>query len=153
MFPAAEAAPGLCTSPPTCLMLDHSMERITGPQARPTTQRRYRVWHKTDDVGGRPGKVRLVDDAPAPRSIWWTPASTAKFRSHARHGTDALKFTANTKAVLMSYIIKGILDRKLPWAMVLLGVMISIVLELGGIPSLAFAVGVYLPISSSAPLL
>jgi hypothetical protein len=35
---------------------------------------------------------------------------------------------------------------------VLLGVMISVVLELGGVPSLAFAVGVYLPISTSAPI-
>jgi uncharacterized oligopeptide transporter (OPT) family protein len=52
----------------------------------------------------------------------------------------------------MSYIIKGILDRKLPWALVLFGVMISVTLELCGISALAFAVGVYLPISSSAPI-
>src|SRR3569832_2354685 len=52
----------------------------------------------------------------------------------------------------MSYIIKGILDRKLPWGLVLLGVMISLVLEMSGIPSLAFAVGVYLPLSSSSPI-
>jgi hypothetical protein len=52
----------------------------------------------------------------------------------------------------MSYIIKGILNRKLPWGLVLLGVMISIVLEMSGIPSLAFAVGVYLPLSSSSPI-
>jgi uncharacterized oligopeptide transporter (OPT) family protein len=56
------------------------------------------------------------------------------------------------KAMLMSYIIKGILDRKLPWGMVLFGVMIAIVLELCGVSSLAFAVGVYLPVSSSAPV-
>ncbi len=61
------------------------------------------------------------------------------------------KFDA-PKATLMSYIIKGILDRKLPWALVLLGVMIAVVLELCGVPSLVFAVGVYLPISSSTPL-
>jgi hypothetical protein len=36
--------------------------------------------------------------------------------------------------------------------LVLFGVMISIMLELVGIPSLAFAVGVYLPISSSTPI-
>src|SRR6185295_14210866 len=53
---------------------------------------------------------------------------------------------------LMSYIIKGILSQKLPWALVLLGVMIAIVLEMSGIPSLAFAVGVYLPLSSSSPI-
>jgi uncharacterized oligopeptide transporter (OPT) family protein len=57
------------------------------------------------------------------------------------------------KAVLMSYIIKGILNGQLPWGLVLLGVMLSVVLELCGIPSLAFAVGVYLPLSSSSPLM
>jgi hypothetical protein len=44
------------------------------------------------------------------------------------------------------------LDRKLPWGLVLFGVMIAVVLELCGVSSLAFAVGVYLPISSSAPI-
>ena len=34
----------------------------------------------------------------------------------------------------MSYIIKGILNRQLPWGLVLLGVMIAIVLEMSGIP-------------------
>jgi hypothetical protein len=53
----------------------------------------------------------------------------------------------------MSYIIKGILGGELPWGLVLLGVMIAVVLELSGIPSLAFAVGVYLPLSSTSPIL
>ena len=53
----------------------------------------------------------------------------------------------------MSYIIQGILDQKLPWGLVLLGALIAGVLELVGIPSLAFAVGVYLPISTSAPIM
>src|SRR6185295_1758427 len=61
------------------------------------------------------------------------------------------KFAA-PKATLMSYIIKGILDRKLPWGLVLFGVMIALTLEMSGIPSLAFAVGVYLPLSSSSPI-
>ena len=56
------------------------------------------------------------------------------------------------KATLMSYIIKGILNRQLPWGLVLLGVMIAITLEMSSIPSLAFAVGVYLPLSSSSPI-
>src|SRR5204862_3319586 len=66
-------------------------------------------------------------------------------------GTSVTKFDA-PKAVLMSYIIKGILSHKLPWTLVLLGVMIAIVLEMSGIPSLAFAVGVYLPLASSSPI-
>jgi uncharacterized oligopeptide transporter (OPT) family protein len=61
------------------------------------------------------------------------------------------KFDA-PKATLMSYIIKGILSHKLPWALVLLGAMIAVVLEMSGIPSLAFAVGVYLPLASSTPI-
>jgi uncharacterized oligopeptide transporter (OPT) family protein len=67
-------------------------------------------------------------------------------------GSQVNKFDA-PKATLMSYIIKGILNQQLPWALVLLGVMIAVVLEMSGIPSLAFAVGVYLPLSSSSPIL
>src|SRR5213596_3656729 len=66
-------------------------------------------------------------------------------------GSEVTKYDA-PKATLMSYIIKGILNRQLPWGLVLLGVMIAIVLEMSGIPSLAFAVGVYLPLSSSSPI-
>src|SRR5439155_4831718 len=47
---------------------------------------------------------------------------------------------------------RGILHRKLPWSLVLFGVMISVMLELVGIPLLAFAVGGYLPLSSSSPI-
>jgi len=53
---------------------------------------------------------------------------------------------------LMSYIIKGILNQELPWGLVLIGAMIAIMLELTGAPALAFAVGLYLPISTSAPI-
>jgi uncharacterized oligopeptide transporter (OPT) family protein len=67
-------------------------------------------------------------------------------------GSEVNKWSA-PKAVLVSYIIKGILHGQLPWALVLFGVMISVVLELCGVSSLAFAVGVYLPISSSMPLM
>ena len=49
-------------------------------------------------------------------------------------------------------ITKGILTQKLPWTLVLLGVAIALVLELSGVPSLPFAVGVYLPLSSSTPI-
>jgi len=66
-------------------------------------------------------------------------------------GTTVQKLDA-PKALLMSYIIKGILDRKLPWALVLLGVAIAVVLQMSFAPALAFAVGVYLPLSSSSPI-
>jgi hypothetical protein len=44
------------------------------------------------------------------------------------------------------------LNRNLPWELVLLGVAIALMMELCGVPSLPFAVGVYLPLSSSAPI-
>ncbi|HQZ81649.1 MAG TPA: OPT/YSL family transporter, partial [Pyrinomonadaceae bacterium] len=56
------------------------------------------------------------------------------------------------KATLMSYIIKGVLGQNLPWGLVILGAMLAVVLELCGVPSLAFAVGIYLPISTSSPI-
>src|SRR5438105_1451550 len=62
------------------------------------------------------------------------------------------KFSA-PKPVLMSFIIEGIMTQKLPWGLVLIGVFISIVLELCGLSALAFAVGVYLPLSTSTPIM
>jgi uncharacterized oligopeptide transporter (OPT) family protein len=49
-------------------------------------------------------------------------------------------------------VINGILRRSLPWGLVLLGVFIVVTLELCGVRSLAFAVGSYLPISTTAPI-
>jgi putative OPT family oligopeptide transporter len=65
--------------------------------------------------------------------------------------TKVQKYTA-PKAALMSFIVDGVLTRKLPWDLVLLGVAIALVLELAGVPSLPFAVGVYLPLSTSVPI-
>ncbi len=56
------------------------------------------------------------------------------------------------QAVLMSTVINGILRQSLPWHLVLLGVFIVVVMELCGIKSLAFAVGSYLPIATTAPI-
>jgi putative OPT family oligopeptide transporter len=56
------------------------------------------------------------------------------------------------QATLMATIIKGLLSRSLPWGLVLVGVFISITLELCGIRSLSFAVGSYLPIATTAPI-
>ena len=50
---------------------------------------------------------------------------------------------------LMATVINGILSRKLPWSLVLLGVMLVIGIELLGIRSLTFAVGAYLSIGTT----
>ena len=59
---------------------------------------------------------------------------------------------AAPQATLMATIIKGLLSQNLPWGLVLVGVFVSITLELCGIHSLSFAVGSYLPIATTAPI-
>jgi hypothetical protein len=66
-------------------------------------------------------------------------------------GVPLTRYSA-PKAQLFALIIDGILTRKLPWDLVLLGVFIALMLELCGVAALPFAVGVYLPISTSAPI-
>ncbi|KAB2917999.1 MAG: oligopeptide transporter, OPT family [Bacteroidetes bacterium] len=56
------------------------------------------------------------------------------------------------QATLMSTVIKGLLSNDLPWGLVIIGMGISAVVELCGISSLAFAVGAYLPLSSTTPI-
>jgi len=61
------------------------------------------------------------------------------------------KFDA-PKATLVSYIIKGILDRELPWELIIFGAMLALAMEFCGMPSLVISVGAYLPISTTAPM-
>ena len=122
-------------------------EKLTGPQAA-DDQNTYRVWQRLDPSGGPAQRYLVREDGTPAYLVDPGINGTHRFRPN---GQTVAKFDA-PKATLMSYIIKGILSRKLPWALVLLGVMIAIVLEMSGIPSLAFAVGVYLPLSSSSPI-
>ena len=56
------------------------------------------------------------------------------------------------QATLMKLVIDGVIDQSLPWNLVLLGVTIAVACELLRIPSLPFAVGVYLPVSTMTPI-
>jgi hypothetical protein len=109
----------------------------------------YYVVHKTTTESAPAGRY-LVNDAGVPVYLA-DPGINGVYDKLPNSNQTVAKFTA-PKATLMSYIIKGILSGQLPWGLVLLGVMTSIVLELSGIPSLAFAVGMYLPLSSSSPI-
>jgi putative OPT family oligopeptide transporter len=122
-------------------------ERVQGPQAS-SDPKEYYVWHYQDPSGGNAEKY-LVDETG--RLAYYVDPGINGAVKTLPSGEKVTKFDA-PKATLMSYIIKGILGGKLPWGLVLLGVMIAIVLEMSGIPSLAFAVGVYLPLSSSSPI-
>jgi putative OPT family oligopeptide transporter len=122
-------------------------EKLHGVQAS-SDQNAYRIWQRTDPNGGGAQRY-LVNDQGIP--VYLVDPGINGTHKLRPDGSSVIKFDA-PKATLMSYIIKGILSRKLPWALVLLGVMIAVMLEMCGIPSLAFAVGVYLPLSSSSPI-
>ena len=64
-------------------------------------------------------------------------------------GTD--KYPA-PQATLMATLIKGILSFNLDWQFVFVGVFLAIVMELCGIKALSFAVGAYLPLSTTLPI-
>jgi putative OPT family oligopeptide transporter len=122
-------------------------ERLSGVQAGGDTNK-YFVYYKTDTENGPAGRY-LVNDKGTP--VYLADPGINGVYDKRPDGSSVQKFSA-PKATLMSYIIKGILSGQLPWGLVLLGVFIAIVLELCGISALAFAVGVYLPISTSAPV-
>jgi putative OPT family oligopeptide transporter len=122
-------------------------EKLQGSQAR-NDPASYYVCHNTNPEVGQVGRY-LVNDQGAP--VYLSDPGINGVITERPGGGTVTKYNA-PKATLMSYIIKGILSGQLPWGLVLLGVFITIVLELVGIPALAFAVGVYLPISTSAPI-
>jgi hypothetical protein len=128
--------------------LGSTREKLQGPQAEGDPHS-YHVWFRPDETTGRASKY-LVDDTGKVRYL--VDPGVGGAHAYRPDGTKVAKFPAPT-ATLMSYIIKGILSRKLPWGLVLLGAMVAVVLEMVGIGSLAFAVGVYLPLSSSTPIL
>ena len=143
--PIKEVAPnGLRTD---VSKLSPAKQGLHGSQAS-SDQNSYFVWHKTDTTGGSAGKYFVNDAGEAVYLV--DPGINGTFAKRP-DGTEVRKFDA-PKATLMSYIIKGILNRELPWGLVLLGVMIAVVLEMCGVGSLAFAVGVYLPLAISAPV-
>jgi uncharacterized oligopeptide transporter (OPT) family protein len=74
-------------------------------------------------------------------------------------GQEATSYTGHTvkkldspKAQIMRLVVDGILTQKLSWGLILVGAFFAIALEILGVPSLPVAVGVYLPISTSATM-
>ncbi|MGA2653136.1 MAG: oligopeptide transporter, OPT family [Terracidiphilus sp.] len=80
----------------------------------------------------------------------YSPA-THQIEVHWIQGIGSVNAPA-PQAKLMATVINGILSRKLPWGLVLLGVALVIGIELLGVRSLTFAVGAYLPIGTTLPI-
>lgn len=87
------------------------------------------------------GSVIQILDTPTPEMI-------SQGLTHAI-GSD--KYPA-PQATLMATLAKGILSFNLDWQFVIVGVFIAVTMELCGIKALAFAIGLYLPLSTTLPI-
>lgn len=126
--------------------------KLTLRQQAPGDPAEYFVWH-VDQGEAEAQKIpagKYLVDAKGQIRYLVDPGITGRL-TRRDDGTEVRKYGA-PQTELMAMITQGILTRKLPWTLVLLGVFVALVLELAGVPSLPFAVGVYLPFSTSAPV-
>ena len=65
-------------------------------------------------------------------------------------GTDKL---AAPQATMMKMIVEGVMSGNLPWSLIFIGAFIAIVIELLGVPALPVAIGLYLPLELSVPIM
>ena len=118
----------------------------------PGDETSYHVWRVNQMEAEQqriPRGKYLVDDGGRIRYL--VDPGIMGVRSHRDDGSEVRKYGA-PQTVLMALITDGILAQKLPWTLVMLGVLVAVVLELSRVPSLPFAVGVYLPLSLSTPV-
>ncbi len=119
-------------------------------ETAPEDPNTYYVWHATEGnvEGVRPGKYLVNDQG----QICWLvdPGINGRLK-HRDDGTEVEKYP-QPQARLFALITHGILNQKLPWTLVMLGVLIAIVMELSGVSALPFAVGMYLPLLSLSPI-
>ncbi len=78
-------------------------------------------------------------------------AGTKQIRFQWAQGIGSDKAPA-PQARLMATVISGILNQRLPWRLVLMGVALVIAIEILGVRSLAFATGSYLPLGTTAAM-
>jgi putative OPT family oligopeptide transporter len=77
--------------------------------------------------------------------------TTEMMQQGIQHAIGSDKYPA-PQATLMATLIKGILSQNLDWQYVVVGVFLAITMELCGIKSLSFAIGVYLPLATTLPI-
>ncbi|MFN7927131.1 MAG: oligopeptide transporter, OPT family [Blastocatellia bacterium] len=118
------------------------------------------VANQTYTVGGNAkaaGQMRGMDDNLYDRVITGegNKQATLLIDSTGKPKYEVVEVTNKLdapKAALMGVLVDGVLTQKLPWSLILIGAMISIVLEIVGVSALPVAVGIYLPISTSTTI-
>jgi putative OPT family oligopeptide transporter len=109
----------------------------------------YRVWHPRDVKDVPPGKYLIGEDRKP--AVLVDPAITGRLEKRDDGSVVKMKFPA-PKTQVIGIIVNGVLQQKLNWGLILIGAMLAIGLELCGVGSLAFAVGVYIPMQYTMPI-
>jgi hypothetical protein len=126
----------------------------TVPGGGPDQLQRYRVWSnkppQAPKQGEKAAEMGLLFNDQVPEGEYLVDDDGAVV--YAVKSTEVkMKFGA-PKTQVMGIIINGLLSKDLNWTMILIGASIAITLELCGISSLAFAVGLYVPMQYSTPI-
>ena len=100
-------------------------------------------------VGATPARQQLGQLIGAAFACWAVAATVLLLGNAYEFGSKEIPAP---QATLMKTIIEGVLSGALPWDLVLTGAGLSIGAMLCGVSGLAFAIGVYLPLASMAPL-
>src|SRR5512139_2967693 len=100
-------------------------------------------------VGATPARQQLGQVIGAAFACWAVAATVLLLGSAYEFGSKEIPAP---QATLMKTIIEGVLAGALPWGLVLTGAGLAIGAMLCGVSGLAFAIGVYLPLSTMAPL-
>ena len=109
----------------------------------------YKVWWVVNpEPGVLPGKY-LVDVTGQARFLD-DPGIGGRL-NYSTSGAELKKFNP-PQPRLFATIIDGIMKGDLPWGLVILGAVLAVVMQLAGVSALAFAVGVYLPLSTTLPI-
>jgi putative OPT family oligopeptide transporter len=109
----------------------------------------YRVWWVTTPRPGAQAGKYLVDESLHARELI-DPGIGGRVNKDAT-GAPIQKFNP-AQPQLFATLIEGIMSRDLPWGLVILGAVLAIIMQLCGVSALAFAVGVYLPLSTTLPI-
>ncbi len=114
----------------------------------------YKVWRVTTPVPGVEPGVYRVDPATGTAVERVDPGigGVISYRDDDPEKKNEVKKFNPPQPALFATIIDGILTGKLPWALVLLGAGLAVVMQLCGVSALAFAVGVYLPLATTLPI-
>lgn len=100
-------------------------------------------------VGATPAKQQLGQFIAAAFACWAIAGTVLLLGKAFTFGSPDLPAP---QATLMKTVIEGVLSGSLPWGLVGVGAALAVCALIAGLPGLAFAVGIYLPLGSLTPI-